>query len=197
MPPGAETTSASTWVGANNASPDRDRVTTRIVGCVEGGEYGGIDQGQAPLSNSLAVDEIGEDPTCYLVLTPTARGRYRSSFALDRRHGPAVTHPPCRDHRYVPPIAYPRLRLVRYRRARCAISRGGGIRCALDKKIGARPCRSRPDRNPVAPTRWPHRNGVPERRSILAALSLVLGYGADQLVSSVRLLAESASCTGW
>jgi len=47
---------------------------------------------QHALRNSLLVEEIGEDPTRYLVLGPDRAGNLLELVVLDRPHGPAVMH---------------------------------------------------------------------------------------------------------
>lgn len=42
--------------------------------------------------HSLVVEEIGEDPTRYLVLGPDRAGRLLELVVLDRPQGPAVIH---------------------------------------------------------------------------------------------------------
>ncbi len=55
---------------------------------------------QHGLRNALLVEEIGEDPTRYLVLGPDRTGDLLELVVLDRPHGPAV---PCDAHaRQVP-----------------------------------------------------------------------------------------------
>ncbi|MPZ66987.1 MAG: hypothetical protein GEU83_16235 [Pseudonocardiaceae bacterium] len=44
------------------------------------------------LRNSLVVDEIGEDPTRYLVLGSDRAGRLLELVVMDRPQGPAVIH---------------------------------------------------------------------------------------------------------
>ena len=44
------------------------------------------------LRNSLAVDEVGDDPVRYLVLGPDRAGRMLELVVMDRDHGPAVIH---------------------------------------------------------------------------------------------------------
>jgi hypothetical protein len=44
------------------------------------------------LRNALAVDEVGEDPTRYLVLGPDRAGRLLEVVVMDRPQGPAVIH---------------------------------------------------------------------------------------------------------
>ena len=44
------------------------------------------------LRNALTVDEIGEDPTRYLVLGPDRAGRLLELVVMDRPQGPAVIH---------------------------------------------------------------------------------------------------------
>lgn len=44
------------------------------------------------LGNALLVEEIGEDPTRYLVLGPDQAGNFLELVVLDRPQGPAVMH---------------------------------------------------------------------------------------------------------
>jgi len=44
------------------------------------------------LRNSVFVDEIGEDPTRYLVIGPDRAGHFLELVVLDRPTGPAVIH---------------------------------------------------------------------------------------------------------
>lgn len=44
------------------------------------------------LRHAAVVDEIGEDPTRYLVLGPDRAGNLLELVVLDRREGPAVIH---------------------------------------------------------------------------------------------------------
>ncbi len=47
---------------------------------------------QHGLRNALLVEEIGEDPTRYLVLGPDRTGNLLEMVVLDRPQGPAVIH---------------------------------------------------------------------------------------------------------
>ncbi len=47
---------------------------------------------QHSLRNALLVEEIGEDPTRYLVLGPDRTGNLLELVVLDRPQGPAVIH---------------------------------------------------------------------------------------------------------
>ena len=47
---------------------------------------------QHAVRSALAVDEIGENPTLYLVLGPNQAGNLLELVVLDRPQGPAVIH---------------------------------------------------------------------------------------------------------
>jgi len=47
---------------------------------------------QHGLRNALLVEEIGEDPTRYLVLGPDRAGNFLELVVIDRPQGPAVIH---------------------------------------------------------------------------------------------------------
>lgn len=44
------------------------------------------------IANAMALDEIGEDPTRYLVLGPARDGAILEVVVMDRPQGPAVIH---------------------------------------------------------------------------------------------------------
>ena len=51
-----------------------------------------VEDMQHALENALVVEEIGEDPTRYLVLGPDRAGNFLELVVLDRPQGPAVMH---------------------------------------------------------------------------------------------------------
>jgi len=55
--------------------------------------HGVVDEDiQHGLRGALVIDEIGEDPTRYLVLGPDRAGNLLELVVLDRPQGPAVIH---------------------------------------------------------------------------------------------------------
>ncbi|MHB1553388.1 MAG: hypothetical protein ACYCSX_17890 [Acidimicrobiales bacterium] len=44
------------------------------------------------IRNAVVVEEVGQDPTRYLVLGPDRAGNLLEVVVMDRPHGPAVIH---------------------------------------------------------------------------------------------------------